>query len=169
MFHHELKRFGTILKTHGVQGELIVSVVSDIPEKFELPGAVFIVINGIPVPFFPEYYEVISDNSLKIKFDTICNREDAMRYYNLDVLADRKSVSRFFPKQKLFSVIGYVINDESGRKVGKVTEFDDIPGNPVVTVDNGLNKILLPVNEELIIEVDEKARILTLRIPEGLQ
>jgi 16S rRNA processing protein RimM len=168
MFHHDLKNFGTILKTHGIQGELIVSVVSDIPGRFELPDTLFIVINGIPVPFFPEYYEEISANSLKIKFDTICNRDDAMRYYNCNVMADKKFVARYFPKQSVVSIVNYTVLDAKKREIGVITDIEDIPGNPVVNVNCGKKSIMLPVSDELIIEIDDKAKTITLRIPEGL-
>lgn len=168
MFHHDLKIFGTILKTHGIQGELIISVISDIPGRFELPDTLFIVVNGIPVPFFPEFYEVVSANALKIKFDTICNRDDAMRYYNCSVMADKKFVARFFPKQIIFSVVNFNVLDEKKRKIGIITGIEDIPGNPVINVDCGNKIIMLPACDELILNIDDRLKTITLRIPEGL-
>ncbi len=168
MFHHELKNFGTVLKTHGIQGELIISVISDVPGRFELPDTLFIVVNGIPVPFFPEYYEVVSANALKIKFDTICNRDEAMHYYNCSVMADKNFVARFFPKQIIVSVVNYTVLDEKKRKIGIITGIEDIPGNPVINVDCGKKSIMLPASEELILEIDDNLKNITLRIPEGL-
>jgi len=168
MFHHKLSAFGIILKTHGIQGEFIVSVIGEIPAKFVLPESIFIVINGIPVPFFTESYEVISDNSLRIKFDNISSRELAMRFYNCTIMADRKFVSKYFPRQRVLNLVSFTVFNQENRKVGRITEFSDIPGNPVVTVDTGNGFVMLPVSKDLIIDIYEKGKKIVLKIPEGL-
>jgi 16S rRNA processing protein RimM len=168
MFLHQLEVFGTILKSHGYQGEVIASVEGFIPPHFEMPESVFIVVDGIPVPFFTEYYEIISDNSVKIKFDTIHSREETMRYYNCGLMAGRNFVSRYFPEKRNVSFTGYTVLDEKGKNIGVITDFDNIPGNPVITVDTGTQMLMLPVHAELIVKLDEKARKIILHIPEGL-
>lgn len=168
MFLHQLGVFGTLLKSHGFQGEMIASVVGIVPDEFELPEALFIAIDGIPVPFFPEQYEVISDNSIRIKFDTIRSKEESLRFYNCKLMADRKWVNRNFPKQRVIDLPGYTVIDQEGNTRGKITEFNDIPGNPVITVNTGNTSLLLPVNDELIIDINEKFKVIVLKIPEGL-
>lgn len=168
MFLPHLDVFGKLLKSHGYKGEMIASVVGTIPSHFELPEALFIVVNGIPVPFFAAYYEVISENSLLIKFDTILSREEAMKYYNCELMADKKIVSKFFPEQRPTSILGYSVAGEDGMILGTITAFDDIPGNPIITVVKDNNELILPVNEELILKKDIKARQLILRVPKGL-
>ena len=53
--------------------------------------------------------------------------------------------------------------------VGKVADYEDIPGNLCVWVDRpGRGEVLLPLHEDLIVEMNEKTAEIRLRIPDGL-
>lgn len=168
MFLHQLEVFGKVLKSHGYQGDLIISVEGILPPDFEMPDTVFIVVDGIPVPFFTEYYEIISDNSVKIKFDTLHSREETLRYYNCDLMAEKNFLSKYFPRTRTLNLISFTVFNERNQKIGQITEFSNIPGNPVVTVETENGSVMLPVSDELIVSVNEKKKNIVLKIPEGL-
>ena len=57
---------------------------------------------------------------------------------------------------------------EPGKPVGTVTAHEDIPGNPCIWVETGHGEVLVPLHEELVLEVDEEKETLRMEIPEGL-
>jgi len=59
-----------------------------------------------------------------------------------------------------------LIIDQTGTQIGPITEFHNFNGNTCITVNYHDRDIMLPINDNLIIDVTEDAIILT--IPEGL-
>ena len=62
----------------------------------------------------------------------------------------------------------YLLMDEKMGEIGPITRVDDYSGNIVLTVNFKGEEILIPFNEELVVEMDEKSRMIKLNLPEGL-
>ncbi len=63
---------------------------------------------------------------------------------------------------------GWTVLDADGTLVGTVSAHEDIPGNPCVWVETGHGEALIPLREELVLEVDAEKETLRMEIPEGL-
>ena len=63
---------------------------------------------------------------------------------------------------------GWTVLAADGTKVGTVSAHEDIPGNPCIWVETGHGEALIPLREELVLEVDEEKETLRMEIPEGL-
>ena len=63
---------------------------------------------------------------------------------------------------------GWTVLDADGTKVGTVSAHEDIPGNPCIWVETDHGECLLPLREELVLDVDETEKTLRMEIPEGL-
>ncbi|MCK4855438.1 MAG: hypothetical protein KAT31_14265, partial [Bacteroidales bacterium] len=63
---------------------------------------------------------------------------------------------------------GYaLINISTGRQ-GLITDFMDIPGNPVFEVSLEGEKVLVPAQDDMIEEIDQENQKLIIRLPEGI-
>jgi len=62
-------------------------------------------------------------------------------------------------------IVGYTLFDQNGRRIGEITAFEDIPGNPCVEIAGGA---LIPCPDECILDVDQKKKTIKLQIAEGL-
>ena len=58
-------------------------------------------------------------------------------------------------------LVGYTIQDE-GKTVGVIASIDESTINTLATLEDGR---LLPLHEDFIIEIDEQARVLRVRLP----
>ncbi len=81
----KLSKVGFINRTHGYKGNLhCVTEISN-PEKLLKPDFMFILINGLPVPFFIEELEV-NGTEFYLKLEDINSDDDAKK-----ILSDVKS------------------------------------------------------------------------------
>ena len=158
-----MQKIAQVLKSNGCEGELVLSLVDIAPEDIDLQEPVFIEMDGLPVPYFIESCTRRGNSRLLVHLTGVRSLEDAAALAGKDVLAD------YFEEQEEDSLVGWTVLDEKGEMVGKVADYEDIPGNLCVWVDRpGRGEVLLPLHEDLIVEMNEKTAEIRLRIPDGL-
>ena len=158
-----MQKIAQVLKSNGCEGELVLSLVDIAPEDIDLQEPVFIEMDGLPVPYFIESCTRRGNSRLLVHLTGVRSLEDADELAGKDVLAD------YFEEQEEDSLVGWTVLDEKGEMVGKIVDYEDIPGNLCVWVDRpGRGEVLLPLHEDLIVEMNEKTAEIRLRIPDGL-
>ena len=66
-------------------------------------------------------------------------------------------------------LVGWKLCDEHGVECGVISDFEAIPGNPCLYVDMASGEqTMIPLHDELVIDIDEEHQVLTMKIPEGL-
>lgn len=169
MSHPQLFEIGSILRTHGVNGELQVSWVNDFyPEEQNLES-VFIEIDGIPIPFFITSLRNKGENSSLILLDELDSINDTNELVGCKIF-----LSGYKPLEKteeLFidDLVGFSLVNQKGILLGKIQSYEDYAGNTVFYVQHTSGQeFIVPVSPELIIEIDEETQSLVMEIPEGL-
>ena len=81
---NDVYRIGTLGKPHGVKGEIAFSFDDDIFDR-EDADYLFVMIDGLLVPFFIEEYRFSSDVMALMKFDGIDSLDQAMSLTGCDV------------------------------------------------------------------------------------
>ena len=156
-------RIGKVLKSNGTEGGLVMSFLDIVPEDIDLQEPVFIEFDGLPVPFYFESFTPKGNNRALVQLTGVRNLKDADELAGADVYAD------YFEEDEEEDFTGWTVQDPQGRTVGVVSAHEDIPGNPCLWVKKADGEeILLPLHEDLVLEVDEHRQILTLTIPEGI-
>jgi len=171
----KLKQIGSFTKTHGVHGQLALNLSDNI--SFDLldkglieKEAVFVEIDGIPVPFFIAQNGIreLNDKTLLLSLDEIDN-EKAKKLYpckvfiNIFHVLDVEQIDKGDPA----NWIGFSVIDNKLGEIGKVEEFIDLKENPLLNVIREEKEILLPLLADFILAVDlEKEQIKT-DLPEG--
>ena len=146
-----------VVKSYGTDGGVIVSAPEvDVEEIKNEP--VFIEFDGLPVPFFME--EVTPRGGVKyyIKFEDIDTLEQAEELVGKDIDIE-------FEEEDGEDIVGFTLYDQNGRKIGEITAFEDIPGNPCIEIAGGA---LIPCPEECILDLTPSKRTLKLQIADGL-
>lgn len=160
---------GTLGKPHGVKGEIAFSFDDDVFDREEA-DYLFILIDGLLVPFFIEEYRFSSDVQALMKFEGIDSMEQAMTLTSCDVYyprdhadeQDDDSVSKA-------ELNGFKLVDAaSGKVVGTIKGLDDATANLLFIVDTGQGERLIPASHELIKKIDKHQQTITVAIPEGL-
>ena len=130
----KLSRIGFISRTHGYKGNL--NCITDIsnPEKLIKLDFMFIMINGLPVPFCIEELEV-NGTDFYLKFE---------------------------------DVQGYTATDESFGEMGIITEVAEYPMQYIGKCIINEKEVLFPLNDDVVTEVDDEAKTISLDLPLGL-
>lgn len=165
----DIYKIGRIGKPHGVKGELSFQFDDDVFDRVDA-DYLFILVDGLPVPFFIEEYRFRSDEVALIKFEGIDSEEKATELTGCDVLfprslvdgADSETVSKA-------EIIGYTVLDAAnGKTVGRITAVDDSTANMLFQIEAGNDEILIPASPELISDINRKEKTIAINIPEGL-
>ena len=160
---------GTIIKTHGREGDYIIALNNIRSEDLPEIESVFLEISGLLVPFFISHITNVGEFSLLIKFDDIDSKAKAKEFIgcNIYIPADKvnfpddlNSDSRHF--------IGYEITDNKHGYIGKITDILDIRDNPLFKVRAENNEYMIPVNKNIIKEINHNKKVIITDIPDGL-
>jgi 16S rRNA processing protein RimM len=158
-----MQKIAQVLKSNGTDGELLISFFDVYPEDIDLQEPVFINFDGLPVPFFFESFTPRGTNRALVRLTGVHNLKDA------DELAGSAVYADYFEEEDGEDLTGWsVINAAGGAKIGPIVGYEDIPGNLCVYVDAAQGQVLLPLHQDLVVNMDHEKREITLTIPEGL-
>ena len=158
-----MQKIAQVLKSNGREGELLVGFVGIAPEDIDLEEPVFIEFDGLPVPFYFESFTPRGNTRALVRLTGVRNLTDAEELVGRDVCAEDDLY-----EDEEDDLTGWTVLDADGTEVGTVSAHEDIPGNPCIWVETGHGEVLVPLREELVLEVDEKKQTLRMIIPEGL-
>ena len=158
-----MQRIAQVLKFNGRDGELLVSFIGIDPEDIDLEEPVFIEFDGLPVPFYFESFTQRGSSRALVRLTGVRSLRDAEElagaaiYVEDDLYEDEEE-----------DLTGWTVLQADGTPAGTVSAHEDIPGNPCIWVETGHGEVLIPLHEELVLEVDEEKQTLRMEIPEGL-
>ena len=160
-----------IVKSYDVNGEVVIRLSSGILEDYNFKKEpVFIIFDGLPVPFFITSFKTKGSNGALVKFETINDLSHSEELIKKEILVDSSTInpdSIDIDEDEAMAafLIGFKVKDQSGKQVGVISDYYNYPNNPCIELDG---KHLVPLNEDLIIKLDNKKRIITMTIPGGL-
>ncbi len=161
-----LLQIAQVLKSNGTEGELVLSFRDMAPEDLDLEEPVFIVFDGLPVPFYIDSFTVRGKRAFT-KLTGIETLADAEEISGKAVYADADLYED--AEDGLPAIMGWTLKDAGGIVRGTVSDFEDIPGNPCIYVDTpDGGQAMIPLHEDLVISIDEDVEEITMDIPDGL-
>ena len=164
----EVYKIGIINKPHGIHGELSFTFDDDIFDRVDADYIVCLM-DGILVPFFIESYRFRSDSSALIKLEGVDDEQQARRFTNTEVFFPKKHAEGTEDEDLTWAYFtGFIIKDVKEGEIGKVTDVDDSTINTLFVVDQNGKELLIPAQEDFIVNLDREARIITMDLPSGL-
>lgn len=165
----EVYKIGMFNKPHGVHGEVLFSFTDDVFDRVDADYLVCL-LDGILVPFYIEEYRFRSDCTALMKLEGIDTAERARMLTNVEV---------YFPVSKAGNgkwetgndfplLVGFRMEDVRHGQLGEVVGIDTATLNTLFVVDRHGEELLVPAQEEFIVEIDPKRRVITASLPEGL-
>jgi ribosomal 30S subunit maturation factor RimM len=167
MSREELIPAGEVLKVHGLEGGLVIRFRELFCFPAVLPDFVFLVIDGLPVPFPVEEAEAFGECSWLFFFEDVTTRDRAMRYRGAEVMLEKK----YLPEEAEelpHALAGYRFRDETSGVTGEITGYRDIPGNPLFEVQTAAGESLVPAAETFIRETDHEKKKVIFALPDGI-
>ena len=160
-----------IVKSYDVNGEVVIRLSSGILEDYNFKKEpVFIFFDGLPVPFFITSFKTKGSNGALVKFETINDLSHSEELLKKEILVDSStidpdSIDMDEDQAMAAFLMGFKVKDQNGKLVGEISDYYNYPNNPCIEL-NG--KHLVPFNEELILKLDNKKRVIAMTIPGGL-
>lgn len=160
-------QLGEVIKTHGLNGEVSISLEVDFPDEYQDLESVFLEQSGKLVPFFIDTIQ-INHNKALVKFEEIDSLDQAKElvksklYLPLSLLPDMEEGQYYFHDLAGCEVF------EGNQPIGTAKEVIDLNGNQLLSVDAQGKEVLIPLKDEILLSVDIKARKINVKLPEGL-
>lgn len=165
-------QIGYIQKTHGVGGELRISIEEEFLEDFLHCHALFIEQGGHMLPFFIEYIRGASDDILKL--EDVGTREEAQKFSACHVFLQQKDLipaedrenKPYAPQFEFLE--GYFAQDKQTGPLGEIIRVDEYPQQEMAVVRFQSREVLIPLHPHFISHIDQDKKTITLDLPEGL-
>ena len=168
-----MQQIAQVLKSNGTDGELVMSFRDIAPEDINLKEPVFIVFDGLPVPFFFESFQKRGNSKALVHLTDIRNQEDVEEIVGKAVYIEGNDESELTLEEDGYAaLVGWMVltpgEGEDIYEVGKITEFFDIPNNPCLEIETENGAVMIPLHEDLILGIDPENQEIMMEIPEGL-
>jgi 16S rRNA processing protein RimM len=158
---------GFLRRPHGVQGEIIMDLHTDFPERIKSGRKVL-----IGEKRQPHTFDTVRPHAdgLLVSFRGVDTPEDAGKFRNQWVYVKAAEVPPLPEGQHYqYELIGLDVVDENGVPLGKLIEILETGANDVYVVkDEAGKEILLPAIPSVILNRDMERRLLTVHLLEGL-
>jgi 16S rRNA processing protein RimM len=166
-YEEELILLGLVLKTHGIDGQMVIRLDLLPEEELENNEPVFIEIDGIPVPFFIRGFRYLTDDGAIIHLDEVNSSEEASAFVNCRVFI-HKSVVAAKTGNEYDALEGFRIIDENHGDAGVLLSLEESTENMLIIADFNGREVLIPFHENIIRSIDYDNRIIHISAPEGL-
>ena len=177
--YDNLQQVAQVLKSNGTDGELVMGFREIAPEDINLKEPVFIVFDGLPVPFYIESFTKRGNTKALVRLTGICSMEDVEEIAGKAVYIEDDQLPEMSIEEDGFAaLVGWTLltpaddleeDDEPALiEVGEITDFLDIPKNPCIEVETENGAVMIPLHEDLILSVDPEYQEIIMQIPAGL-
>lgn len=158
----ELIETGRIVNTHGLRGEVKIEPWADSPEAFCAFERLFV--EGVERRVERSR---VQKRFVIAKLAGIDAIEEAEKLRNRVVYVPREDIALEEGGFLLADLIGCAAFDQAGGALGKVTDILTPPGGEVLEI-RGEREVLVPLNDEFLLEADVEAGRVTVRLLEGM-
>ena len=173
-----LQQIAQVLKSNGTDGELVMGFREIAPEDINLNEPVFIVFDGLPVPFFIESFSKRGNSKALVRLTDIRSMEDVEEIAGKAVYIEEDNLPEMSLEEDGYAaLVGWTLLTPVGEvstedfevaEVGEITDFIDIPNNPCIEVETESGAVMIPLHEDLILSVDPEYQEIIMQIPAGL-
>ena len=166
----DCQNIGFFRKTHGIHGSLVLEFEPRFEFSVEEADRYFIEIDSLLVPFFVQEdgLHFRTANTAIVNLDWVENEKYARRLTGCSVYLFKYEIIDEEEELTEFQLENYLLSDENMGEIGPIVRVDDFSGNVVLTVDYRGQEVLVPYNEDLLVEVDDSRKTIRLNLPEGL-
>ena len=172
-----LQQIAQVLKSNGTDGELVLGFREIAPEDINLNEPVFIIFDGLPVPFYIESFAKRGNTKALVHLTDICSMEDVEEIAGKPVYIEADNLPEMSLEEDGYAaLVGWMVltpenaddMDSDIYEVGEITDFIDIPNNPCIEVETENGAIMIPLHEDLILSLDPEYQEIIMQIPAGL-
>ncbi len=163
-------RLGRILKANGYLGFVKVAFfISGLEDYLEPDDYIFIEWMEKPVPYCIEEISWDDDKTARIKLTDVDSDEEAKKLIGRNVDLSEKIVpAALLEASEDTSLEGFQVIDSKKKLIGTITGIDERGPQSLLEVTHEGKDFLIPVHEDIILNIDLRKRQVTVDLPEGL-
>jgi len=159
---------GKIIKSYGFDGTVAVKLEKIFDCKIPEMESVFLETEGKMVPFLVSSCDIVDNTLIRISFDGYNSLEKINEFIGCKLFLT-SSGKPDNDGNDLNRLTGYQVRTSENDLVGTISEVIENPGQILLNIQTSRNKkILIPFHEDFIVRIDNKKRIITMELPEGL-
>jgi len=159
-----LKKIGFISKLNSFKGELVLATNEEgfFDEKF-----LFMMMDGIPVPFFVEdIFE--KGGNVVVKFEDINDEPAALQLVKHDVFIEQGKKKKSKGQVSIQELMSYRIIDAAFGDLGPIIRIEEYPQQEIAVCVVKEKEVLIPLNPDFIERIDDEKRTILVSLPDGL-
>jgi 16S rRNA processing protein RimM len=165
---------GHTKRAHGLTGEIKVSIEDQYLEDFLKNERIFIAVKSSKIPYF--IANVRGKGELIVQLEDVVGRDAAQVLQSKeiflreqDILHEEERELEVLDDSLEYEVLtGFFILDKTLGEIGVINEVLEMPQQEMAFMVYKGREVLIPLNKQLIVEVDEEKRIVHMDLPEGL-
>ncbi len=160
---------GRCVKLHGVKGEFVIRLnpgvyIEDIDSEF-----MHFEIDGGLVPFRIKTIRSKNDTDILVSFFDAENENISERMITSEVFVENDDLDTDNESVNDLSMFtGWMAKDVNHGELGKIVDVIEITNNPLFVIDHEGSELMIPANDDMIVEFDEENKVLLFNLPEGL-
>ena len=160
---------GKVTRKFSFKGELIVFLDTDTPSHYYGLKKIFLKVDNSYIPYFISKISKYKNNSVRVKFEDVKNESEAMDLINYEIFLPMEELPKLEGKKFYYhEVIGFKVIDINHGEIGEITHINDQSPQHLFVVKSSGKDILIPINDDFILDLDRINKIVNLKIPEGL-
>jgi len=160
---------GILRKPHGLSGAFSFVLTRELKSLKKYPPHFFIESGGTYMPYFVSKVDLKDIFSGYINFEDVTTVEAARKLVNSELCLDEKTVSTFFKKaaDEYGFLIGFTAYDKE-KELGPVKDILSHPAQILAEVYVDGEDVLIPLVDDLVIDIDKRKKKIVFDVPEGL-
>ena len=160
---------GKIVNTHGLRGEVKVVPWTNTPDVFE--DIEYVYVKGKEEKKFEISNIKYQKNNIIVKLKGLDDITDAERLKNAVLTTDREQLPELSEGEYYIEdLIGCEIFSEEGKSYGRLDDVINTGSKEIYVVKRqGMKDLLIPVIDEVVLNIDIEAKKIIVRLMEGLE
>ena len=166
----DLGMIGEVIKPHGIRGEVKVYLYSEHPENFKHYKKIIL---QEPAGSGKETYNVVKSREQGklaiLQLEGIGTREEAEALQGSKILLNTADFPTLDSDEYYWHQLkGLMVLTEEGQELGRVTRLFNTTAHDIMVVDGAGHDFMIPVNGDIIKEIDEQGERIVISPPPGL-
>ena len=159
---------GKVVKPHGYEGKVSLYLDTDKPMEYAKIDMVFLNIGGNLVPYFINEISILNNKAI-VSFVDIDDIEKAEGLVNKEIHLPASMLPVLTGNKFYYhEVKDMLVIDEEFGELGPISAVLEYPNQAVIQVYYDNKEVLIPINDDIILDVDRTQNKMTIKAPDGL-
>lgn len=160
---------GKIRKPHGLSGAFSFTLVRELKSLKKPPPHFFIQSKGAYIPYFVSHIEMTDIFNGYLQLEDITSPEKAKQLSSSELYLDEKVLNQLFKKdaEDYSDYIGYIAYDKE-IELGPIGDILNMPAQVLAVIIKDDQEIMIPMVDDLILEIDKRKKHIRFNVPDGL-